>query len=121
VNDADEVRHALAQIQHAIRAPCVEINGHFQRLVKAHRGGAMKDDINSLDQDVLVRGLEPELRQAYIALYGQDLVESGRKFRSYPLKDLRSRKTGFASFSFMDETGRMRWRRRASRLSNREM
>jgi len=120
VYDADEVRHALAQIQHAIRAPCVDINGYFQRLVKAHRGGAMKDDINSSDQDVLVRGLEPEFWQAYIALYGQDLAEGGRKFRSYPIKNLRSRKTGFASFSFMDETGRMRSRRGASRLSNRQ-
>jgi len=93
VNEADEVRHALAQIQHAIRAPCVEINGHFQRLVKAHCGGAMKDDVNSPDQDVLVRGLEPEFQQAYVALYGADLAEGGRKFRSYPVKDLRSRKT----------------------------
>lgn len=58
VNNADEIPHALAQIQQAVGAFCVQIDGHFQRLDETHGGRAVKNNINALYQHLLVLGMK---------------------------------------------------------------
>ena len=50
VNQTDEIDHALAEVDDAIGAPGIEIHGHLDRLVEAHRRRAVEHDAYPLHQ-----------------------------------------------------------------------
>lgn len=89
MNHADEIFHGPAEIQYALCALCVQIDGHFERLVEAHGGCAVKHDVNSLDQRLLVLRLQAQFRHTHVPLHGNDLVQDTREIQSNSIEDLR--------------------------------
>lgn len=111
VNNADEIPHALAQIQQTIGPFCVHIDGHFQRLDETHGGRAVKNNVNALYQHLLVLGMESHVRQAHVALKEKDLVQHVRKVASYLVENLRNQKT-HARFALFCLRNNMRTRKK---------